>query len=118
MQICISTRHGQISDQTQAKVRGKVEKLSRFFDRVTTIEVTIDLEQREAPNVDLRVSADGTGEFVARERSHELIAALDRATHKVEQQLRKHKERIQQRHRQPQPPAEEDASARLRPEEA
>ncbi len=99
MQIRISTRHGNVSDATQEKITARVEKLTRFFERLTEIAVTVDLERRDAPAVDLRVSAEHKHDFVATAQSEELMAALDTAIHKVEQQLRKYKEKIQDRHR-------------------
>jgi putative sigma-54 modulation protein len=93
VQVNISTRHGQLSAETQRKITDKVEKLRRFFDRVSAIEVTANLEHRESPSVELRVSVEHTDDFVAAETSSSLLAALDGAIHKLEQQLRKHKER-------------------------
>ena len=118
MQIRISTRHGQMSEETRAKITGKVEKLARYFDRITAIDVTVDLEQRDKPEVDVRITAARADDFVAKERSNELMAAVDRTCHKLEQQLRKFKERVQQRHRQPHPPVEAEAFPLPRPEEA
>ena len=99
MQIRISTRHGRISDETQAKITSKVEKLTRFFERLMSIEVTVDLEHRDTPSVDLRVSAEHKHDFVATARSDELLASVDAVVEKMEQQLRKHKEKVQYRHR-------------------
>ncbi len=99
MQIRISTRHGSVSDATQEKITAKVEKLTRFFERLSEISVTVDLEHRDAPSVDIRVSAEHKHDFVATAKSEELMAALDSALHKLEQQLRKYKEKIQDRHR-------------------
>ena len=99
MQIEISTRHGQVSEQTQVKITNKVEKLTRFFDRISAIEVTVDLEHREAPRVDLRVSAKHKHDFVATTRSDNLMAAIDNVVEKMEQQLRKYKQKVQGRHR-------------------
>lgn len=99
MEIKISARHGNISDETQAKVRTKVERLSRLFERLSAIEVTIDLERRDAPAVDLRVSAEHKHDFVATSQTQELMSSIDQAMHKLEQQLRKYKQRIQERHR-------------------
>jgi putative sigma-54 modulation protein len=99
VQIRISTRHGHISDETQAKITGKVEKLTRFFERLTDIEVTVDLEHRDTPSVDLRVSAEHKHDFVATARSDELIASVDAVVEKMEHQLRKYKEKVQDRHR-------------------
>ena len=46
MQITISARHGHLSDQTQQKISEKAKKLRKFFDRITAIEVTVDLEHQ------------------------------------------------------------------------
>lgn len=99
MQISISARHGQLSEATREKIEAKVEKLPRLFERLSAIEVTVDLTDREAPIVDLRVSAEHKHDFVATEGAGELMASLDRAVHKMEQQLRKYKEKIQDHHR-------------------
>lgn len=93
MQVKISARHGHLSSETQDKITEKVEKLKRLFDRVTSIEVTADLEHRESPSVELRVSVERTEDFVAADTASSVIAALDMTIHKVEQQLRKHKEK-------------------------
>lgn len=98
MQINISTRHGHVSEQTRAKVATKLEKLARFFDRLSTIEVTIDLEHRDSPSVDLRVAAKHK-EFVATSQAEELMVSIDQVVDKMEQQLRRHKEKVQSRHR-------------------
>ncbi len=109
MQIKISTRHGQISDTTQGKVTEKVEKLTRLFDQISSIEVTIDLERRDTPSVELRVSARHKHDFMASAESEELMAGLDIAVDRLEEQLRRYKDRIQSRrgpgHRQAGAPA-------------
>jgi len=99
VQVKISTRHGQLSDSTQETITGKVQRLARIFERLTAIGVTVDLEDREAPSVDINVSAEHKHDFVATERAPSLMTAVDGAIHKAEQQLRKYKERIQQHHR-------------------
>ncbi len=96
MQITVSARHGHLHPDTQARIREKVGKLRRYFDRLTSIDVTVDLAQRETPEVEIRISAERTDDFVATS-SDELMAALDRVLHKVEQQLRRHKERVTDR---------------------
>ncbi len=101
MQINISTRHGQISDTTRERILGKLEKLPRLFDRISAILLTIDLEHRDTPSVDLQVSATHKLELVAASRAADLLAAVDDVMEKMEQQLRKHKEKIRDRHRTP-----------------
>jgi len=93
VQINISTRHGHISTTTQERISEKVRRLRRFFDRLTAMEITIDLEHRESPSVELRVSAEHTADFIATDVG-DLMVAVDRVSQKMEQQLRKHKEKI------------------------
>lgn len=94
MQINISARHGHLSTQTQSLITEKVEKVRRLFDRLTSIVVTCDLEHKEMPSVEVRVTAEHAGEFVATDRNESLMAALDSTIHKIEQQLRKYKEKL------------------------
>ncbi len=101
MQVQISARHGHLSDATKEKITAKVERLSRLFERLTSIEVTVDLEHEENPEVDIRVSAEHKHDFRATDRSASLLASLDVVIHKLEQQLRKYKEKVQDHHRAP-----------------
>jgi len=94
VQINISARHGHLTDSTQQKIQSKVQKLVRFFDRVTAIVVTVDLRRSDSPEVEIRVSAEHTEDFVAADSGNNVLAALDSATRKAEQQLRKHKEKL------------------------
>ena len=99
MQVIISARHGQLSDESREKIAEKLQKLPRFFERMMSIELTIDLEHEENPHVELLVSAEHKHDFVATDQSDNLIGSVDTVIHKVEQQLRKYKEKIQSRHR-------------------
>jgi putative sigma-54 modulation protein len=99
VQIRISTRHGNLSEETRSKILAKVERLCRVFERLSEIEVTVDLERRDEPIVDLRVSAEHKHDFVATEQAANLMAALDGVIHKLEQQLRKYKEKVQDHRR-------------------
>jgi putative sigma-54 modulation protein len=99
VQLSISARHGHLSDATREKIAAKVEKLARVFERLQAIEVTVDLEHEESPAVDLRVSAEHKHDFVAAESGPNLMGALDGTIHKLEQQLRKYKEKVQDHHR-------------------
>jgi len=101
VQVKISARHGHLSEATQAKITTKVERLSRLFERLTAIEVTVDLEHKDTPTVDLKVSAEHKHDFVATEQAGEMWASVDGAVHKIEQQLRKYKQKVQENHRGP-----------------
>ena len=100
MQIKISTRHGHLAEPTQQFIREKAQKLLHLFSRLTMIEVTVDL-QEEASVVEFNVSAEHKHDFVAREANKDVLAAVDLVMAKLEGQLRKYKEKIQDRRRTP-----------------
>lgn len=99
MQIEITTRHGHLSDTSREKLLAKAEKLQRFFDRLTAIEVIVDLNDESSPVVDVNASAEHKHDFQASVQSDSLWGSVDSALQKVEQQLRKYKEKVQDRHR-------------------
>lgn len=99
MQIGISTRHGRLSEAAQQRIAAKGQKLLKIFDRLTAIEFIVDLTDSATPRVDLKVSAEHKHDFVAHHQSDSLMASVDAVVHRLEQQLRKYKERVQERHR-------------------
>ena len=100
MQINISTRNGQLSPATQEKIRSKVQKLAKFYDMITSFEVTVNLKDESAPAVEVRVTAELVDDLVANDRKENLLSSLDSVIHKLEQQIKRHKEKLQD-HRGP-----------------
>ena len=96
MQTTISARHGHLSQASQDRITEKVEVVRKFFDRLTAIGVTVDLEHRDRPNVELRVRAEHHDEFVAVAEADTIFAALDAVVEKMENQLRRFKERLKE----------------------
>lgn len=97
MEIKFAVRHGHISDETRQWITEKLNRLVRLYDRIASIEVIVELERRETPSVELRIRAK-QNEFVATAQAEGLLASVDVVLEKMEQQLRKHKERLQDRH--------------------
>ncbi|MEM9588711.1 MAG: HPF/RaiA family ribosome-associated protein, partial [Planctomycetota bacterium] len=71
----------------------KAIRLRRLYDRINAIEVTVDLEHLEKPSVEICVSAEQADDCVATAEATTVIAALDLVIPKVEQQLRRLKEK-------------------------
>jgi putative sigma-54 modulation protein len=99
VQIDISARHGHLSDASRDKIVSKVGKLQRYFDRLFSIEVIVDLKDSEYPRVDIQVSAEHKHDFVAHEQTGSLWGSVDAVVQKLEQQLRRYKEKVQRRNR-------------------
>jgi len=99
VQLSISTRHGHLSESTQEKIKAKADKLIHFYERLSSIELIVDLNDQQLPKVDVKVSAEHKHDFVSHSQGENLLGAVEDALHKIEQQLRKYKKRVQQRHR-------------------
>lgn len=93
MQVNVSARHGTLQPGDQELIEDKAIKLRRLYDRINAIAVTIDLKQLDKPVVEIRVSAEHVEDSIARAEASNLLAALDNAIPKIEQQLRKLKTR-------------------------
>jgi len=107
MQISVSGRHQHVPDSLQGYATDKVGKLERFYDRIQSIEVVFDLEGGR-PAVELIVSVEHSQPFVTRWVESDPQTALDRAVRHMEEQLRRHKERLRNRkHPEPGPPPSE-----------
>jgi len=101
VQVKISTRHGHLSEASQQNISAKAEKLLRIFDRITAIELTVDVENSNLPRVDAKLNAEHKHDFVAHDQSESLMGSVDTVLHRLEQQLRKYKEKVQERNRDP-----------------
>ncbi len=99
MQIEVTARHGTVSDETRRHLVQKAEKLLTYFERVTAIRVTVDFANSHLTRVELLVDAEHKHDFVAIDEGAEVVATFDSALHKMEQQIKKYKERIQDHRR-------------------
>ncbi len=94
MHIEISTRHGGLEPEQQGYLHEKAEKLLKYFGRLMAIEVEVE-HHKHAWQVEIFVSAEHKHDFVAREEGPSPEAAMDQCVHKIEHQLRRYKERVQ-----------------------
>jgi putative sigma-54 modulation protein len=117
VQVKISIRHGHLSDKNQSVIRDKALKLLNVFDRLTMIEVTVDLNKTrdDQCHVEFVVQAEHRHDFVAQESHTDVIAAVDLALHKLQGQLRRYKEKIQDHRRTP---SAGDVAGSARPEDS
>ena len=103
MQVTVSARHGHLDEMTLKTLQEKAEGLLRYFDRLTSIAVTADLQRDRGDNVRIEIlaKAEHKHEFVATEQAPEVGTAFNLATDKIKQQIRHYKERLQDHRRDP-----------------
>ncbi len=105
MQVEVSCKHGSISDQLQQYTKQKSEKLLTYFGRVTAISVNYDFAG-DRVRCEILVDAEHKHNFVAHvDNGDDAQITFDAALHKMEVQIKKYKEKIQD-HRRDRPTSE------------
>jgi putative sigma-54 modulation protein len=118
MQVAITCRHGSIRPELREYITRKAEKLVKYLDTVSEIDVTIEFEGPRVA-VEMLVEIDGYHTIVAHFEGEDTGAAFDKTMHKMEQQLHKHKEKHREhRHKTSIADAAEQAEKALEAEES
>jgi putative sigma-54 modulation protein len=92
MQVAITCRHGSIRPELREYITRKSEKLVKYLDTVSEIDVTIEFEGPRVA-VEMLVEIDGYHTIVAHVDGEDTGATFDKTLHKMEQQVHKHKEK-------------------------
>ena len=100
MQISISSRHGSLSEEMDAYIQDKLSKFSKIFERIESIAVTVELRP-EQTTIEILVNCEHKHDLVSRDEAPSFHGAVDLAVHKMEGQLRRYKDKIQDRRRTP-----------------
>ena len=103
MNLTISGHHLEITPSLREYVLTKLERVTRHFDQVVDVSVLLTVEnmkekeQRQKAEVTLHVKCRDI--FV--EQSHEdLYAAIDQLMDKLDRQVVRHKDKVQDHHHQ------------------
>lgn len=100
MQVTVSGRHMGVNDALRDYCEKKAERLVRFYDRIQSIEVVLD-GRNGKHSAEMIVHSEGTSPFVAHELHDDVFAAVDLLLDKVEEQIRRHKEKLRNRKHPP-----------------
>ena len=118
MQVAITCRHGSIKPELREYITRKAEKLVKYLDTVSEIDVTIEFEGPRV-GVEMLVEIDGYHTIVAHLEGEDTGATFDKTLHKMEQQVHKHKEKHRDhRHRTSIADATEQAEKTIEAEES
>ena len=94
MHIEIATRHGSLNSVQSQYLHDKADKLTKYFERLMSVEVAVE-HGKHAWQVEIRAEAEHKHDFFAKEEGPTPEAAMDSCVHKVEEQLRRYKEKVQ-----------------------
>ena len=93
MQISVSGRHLNLSQEVQDYARSKASKLTHFFNKIQTVDVVI-AKQGLNYDVEIIVKPDHRESFVGRASGPDVQVCIDLSLDKLGRQLIKHKEKV------------------------
>ena len=97
MQINLSGQHFEITARLRPFVTGKLQRLERHFDHVTNVHVVLKTEKKTR-RAEATVHVAG-GQLYADAQGPDMRAAIDSLVDKLDRQIRRHKERLTDHHR-------------------
>ena len=97
MQLNITGHHVEVTDSLKAYVAEKLERLEKHFDHVNNVHVILSVEKQRQKS-EATVNVNGATLF-ADSTEEDMYAAIDSMTDKLDRQIKKHKEKIKDHHR-------------------
>lgn len=95
MQVNISGHQLDVTDALRDYVGEKLSRLERHFDKITNVQVIMEVEKlKQKIEATLRIAG---GEIVANAEHEDMYAAIDLLIDKLDRQLIKHKEKYLER---------------------
>lgn len=94
--VIISGRHFDVSDELKQAIQTKMERIEGEYSKLTTARIVMSVQksrqhveiQLEGKNLDLHAEAE----------THDMYASIDEAFDRIEVQLRKRLDRMQDHH--------------------
>jgi len=94
MQISITGHHIDVTEALRNYVMEKMQRIERHFDRIVNVHVVLEVEKL-IQKAEATVQVNGASLF-AQEESEDLYAAIDGMVDKLDRQVVKHKEKVQE----------------------
>jgi len=92
MQVNITGHHVDVTPALRAYVTEKMQRISRHFDHVISINVILTVE-KHTKEAEATLHAAGKSIF-ANDKNEDMYAAIDGMVDKLDRQVRRHKDKI------------------------
>jgi len=93
MQVSITGHHVEVTEALKANVEEKIGKLKRHFDNVVDVHVILTVEKLEQ-KAEATVQISGA-KLYAEDTQEDMYVAIDNMIDKLDRQVVKHKEKLQ-----------------------
>jgi putative sigma-54 modulation protein len=101
MNLTISGHHLEVTPALRTYVQGKLDRITRHFDQVVDVKVLLSIENQtekeRRQKAECNIHVKGSDMFA--ESAHEdMYAAVDELMDKLDRQVVRHKDRLQDHH--------------------
>ncbi len=97
MQIKLTGHHIEITQALRDYVHDKLERIERHFENVTSVHVILSVEKlRQKAEATIHVAGN---DIFADSVNGDMYAAIDALIDKIDRQIKKHKEKLTDKHR-------------------
>lgn len=93
MQVSITGHHVEVTEALKAYVEEKISKIKRHFDNVVDVHVILTVEKLQQ-KAEATVQISGA-KLYAEDTQEDMYAAIDFMVDKLDRQIVKHKEKLQ-----------------------
>jgi putative sigma-54 modulation protein len=93
MNIQISSKHLDLTPAIESYINKKVDKFTRFFDRILQVDVIIDKEKNDH-TIEIITDVEHHDAFVANAHHEDLYACIDQGIDRSVRQLKDHKSKL------------------------
>ncbi len=99
MIVVVSSRHMDVSPAMKQYAEEKAMKLTKYYDRITEIEVVIDHYDKSTRTlqVEMIVHGEHTNPFIATEKGDDAYGCIDHCVRTLERQLSDHHKLVKNR---------------------
>ncbi len=98
MQVSITGRHVNVTDNIKTHLDEKLERCLGMFPRIETVHVILDMEKRDYVS-EVVIQAANHIRVTSTEKSENMYDAIDRSVEHAERQLRKQRDKVQDHHK-------------------
>jgi putative sigma-54 modulation protein len=101
MNLTISGHHLEVTPALRSYVTGKLDRITRHFDQVVDVKVLLSIENQTEKDrrqkAECNIHVKGNDMF-AESAHQDLYAAVDELVDKLDRQVVRHKDRLQDHH--------------------
>ena len=93
MEVMVTFRNMDATDALKQHAESRIAKLKKYMSRPINVHMILDAQRHKNHIAEIVLSSDGA-RYTSKSTSSDMYSSINEAIHKLESQLREHKERM------------------------